>query len=727
MKKFLLFAAAALVAVSASAQLPKKHAAGKASAQKQFSLSSKQTNHKFVVAGEKSGVKATVDKSDKLFSKSNVNVKSIKQEGFKGALSHINRAAVQPAYTGFATQRSKNESVQWDVVFGSTEISEGQTVTYVQNLIPNIFGFEGGVLAAYTTTAEGIVIQPTLVASLPASDGSTTYYLFMESLTSSDGSITLTLNEDGSIGGTYSIGYSVYPNKTYNFDEWMQTYEGFANTQYRLPGQVVAPQVMFEPSNLILFAGLGLNGYSYNSNLSITGAFANTTFKNLTTDPATAWNWAAYQSGEGDDDPDVLAISSTDKDFVIPFGEDYVKNVQLTGTCESAVSEPFIFGVGKSKEEDGTNSYSNCYVYAGGTESSFAYNDGETTAIITRQDPDGDLTFYTNWATPDKAKNSMHKIYMYYEKPATPLYIEGVTLPLVGFTAQEGFNLKVKIYKASYPEGKTKPTLGDLIAEGDATSENINASFDMGLTAIEFRELYVEDEFGMSETLPYLFLDDEFIIVIEGWDNGTFSGVLGCQDAPLDNARISTWFEMTGEEGKMYSYTSWKTSLFVGLLGATYGYLHTDSETNITMPVAGGEASVNVSAMLRSVTEEGAYEPRIFIENIDSDTEISEETGLPAWLSIATANVNETADKFDLKFTAEALPDGIEGRYATIIFYQEGAQLKVNITQGNATGIAATKAEVKAGNAQMFNIAGQRVNNDYKGLVIKNGRKFMNK
>lgn len=48
------------------------------------------------------------------------------------------------------------------------------------------------------------------------------------------------------------------------------------------------------------------------------------------------------------------------------------------------------------------------------------------------------------------------------------------------------------------------------------------------------------------------------------------------------------------------------------------------------------------------------------------------------------------------------------------------------LTIGSETdGIVVTKADEKSGNAQMFNIAGQRVNKDFKGLVIKNGKKMV--
>jgi hypothetical protein len=48
--------------------------------------------------------------------------------------------------------------------------------------------------------------------------------------------------------------------------------------------------------------------------------------------------------------------------------------------------------------------------------------------------------------------------------------------------------------------------------------------------------------------------------------------------------------------------------------------------------------------------------------------------------------------------------------------------------QGNGeSGINTIKNDIGNANAAIFNVAGQRVNNNYKGLVVKDGRKFMNK
>lgn len=716
MKKFLLFAAAAVIAVSANAQVSKKQFNSKPVAKKQVEQLSQAK--KYQVAGAKFGVAPAMDKTFKQFRQlSTKELKSLKP--VKRAFKSARAGEVQEQYKGYGTHRKDNTDTDWTVYTGTS--TKDASVTLIQDVIPDIFGF-GGIVVPYTLSEGKIVIAPQLIASFPDENAPTgTYYLFLEDASSSDGYIRLTLDDDGNITGKYSIIYSIYPAETYNYNDWVATYDGFQNIQYTVPGKEVAPEVSFEPSSLVLFAGLGLNGYSFNNNLAIAGAYTTTSFVNRTSDVATAWNWSAYDASS---EAEAFFASGTDKNFnLVLNGDDVVKNITLVGTNGSKVSDPFVFGIGKSKDDGGAPRYTNSYLYASGGANNFLLND-ETPAIMTRQDPDGDLTFYTNWATPDKASNSMSKIYIYHEKPSAPLYITGVTLPLVGFSAQEDFNLHIKIVKCSFTSATSKPTLGEVIAEGDATSENINAEFDSGLTAIEI-PLYRTDEDGLSEDLDHLFINDEFIIVIEGWDNGTFSGALGSQDAPLDNARTSTWFEKTGEEGSMYAYTSWKTSLFVGLLDATYGYLYTTDDTHMVIPEAGGQVSINVHPMY-SYSDAGAeqlgYKTRLWLDETVAGNEI------PDWLQLGW--INEDYDEnftFDLVAQADALPEGVEGREATIVLYQEGAQLTITVTQGKSTGINVTTKTVKTSNTPMFNLAGQRVNKDFKGLIVKDGRKMINK
>ncbi|MBO4964437.1 MAG: hypothetical protein J6C31_08365, partial [Prevotella sp.] len=71
------------------------------------------------------------------------------------------------------------------------------------------------------------------------------------------------------------------------------------------------------------------------------------------------------------------------------------------------------------------------------------------------------------------------------------------------------------------------------------------------------------------------------------------------------------------------------------------------------------------------------------------------------------------------------------GKVASFTFANAGEQpfavLVVEYEAGSADGIADINADVNDANAPAYNLAGQRVNANAKGLVIKNGKKYVNK
>jgi hypothetical protein len=66
----------------------------------------------------------------------------------------------------------------------------------------------------------------------------------------------------------------------------------------------------------------------------------------------------------------------------------------------------------------------------------------------------------------------------------------------------------------------------------------------------------------------------------------------------------------------------------------------------------------------------------------------------------------------------------------SITFTNTGEQccyvIEITIATGSpVTGIQTVKAQTIDLNAPAYNLAGQKVSNDFKGLVIKNGKKFV--
>ncbi|MCR4919875.1 MAG: hypothetical protein K5928_08725 [Prevotella sp.] len=724
MRKLLLLSAAVLLSSAASAQLTSKasntnvKAAGQhkalpqATFKKQEAVAAKQVG-KPVFSGLSQQKRFTISESQK---------QSLKRSSAVTRLNAPRRAGqVQELYNASGVYMEYNTPVQWEMMSSTAE--DGTLL--LADLIPDSIWGEGGVALPYTLEGNTITIEPQKVAS------SDDFNLYFFDFNTDDGVLYLTLGEDGSLsysGSDLMLGYGAFSG---DFDPTLDTYLGYfelvSHIDYRKPGDAPkTPLTSFEAANTVLFAGLGASGYSYNNNLAMFSPYAPVKFHNTTMDVATRWSWTATEMYEEE-----TQLTASTVDFTInTLGGAQYGNIALVGENSGSVADTVKFGAGHP-DKDGAVQYEAFYAYAGDTGDSFTFSDG-TQATMSVLNPDCDLTFYTNFATPDKASDSMSKIYCYQGKPAAPLYIEGFNLPVVGYEQLTKFQLTLKVYKC-HNLGNGKLELGDLIAQSRANSKSVDQTYaeQSGLTVINFNQLAVEDETGMTQNIDYLFIDDEFVVVIEGWDNGTFSAVLGCESEPYANKTISTWFELTEEPGSMYRYTSWPTSLWVGINGAAMGYLHTTDNTNLVIDNNGGQASIHVDPMLYSTdseTEEPTY--RLFIESITVDGEEVED--LPEWLTISIANEDYSTDAdgrfingidYDLVFQATAIPEDVTDRNCEITFMQEGAQLTVKVAQGENAGVEGVKTTV-VNNGRIYNLAGRQARSG-KGIMVRDGKKFI--
>ncbi|MBM0142725.1 hypothetical protein [Segatella copri] len=112
--------------------------------------------------------------------------------------------------------------------------------------------------------------------------------------------------------------------------------------------------------------------------------------------------------------------------------------------------------------------------------------------------------------------------------------------------------------------------------------------------------------------------------------------------------------------------------------------------------------------------------------NVDTDLKMSDgtvtSTGSKNVYGLATVNGQDGFYKAPTDKTIPAKCGYLEvTQTAGAAFYSLG-----DIT-GNTTGIADVKAETVKADAQMYNLAGQKVGKGYKGIVIKNGKKMIQK
>lgn len=713
MKKILLIIAAAVFAGSASAQTQSKKLDAK-----KYSITKVQQVGRVQVEDNVPAKLSTMKRQDvrsevkrvhqataQELQKMNIKPVSVAAPAKVGALAN--------SYTGTAIEYGSNENATWQMLLGTFEEDNSPALI---NVIPTPFSNLAEIPVSYTQEGAAIKVPAQRVATASLSDG-TTLYCYLVNIGSSveDGSHNFTLDEDGTLTyDNYYASYCFFKEDDVNWTS-LYTYYAYTNVKYVAEGVVVAPEALYEPKGVYLHANITPLFHSYPTNYAIVPAYTEVSFKNLTTDLADSWNWSVSST-----DDDAEAITGTERDFSFnTIGNTAYTPVSLIASNQDKASSPFVWGLGSS------GNYEKAYIFAGETADDFA--DEEESSIITRANPDFQIAYYSYMGTPDvNSQNySIATLILYQGKPEAPLYFTGANLLVRDFaiTAGKDLDLKLKIQKVTR-SASGSITLGDVIAESDLDPEDIIYGDETNGTALlNWTSLYVEDDLGLSQPLDYLFVEDEFALVIEGWDNGTFTAIPFGEYNPLDQSPINT-YEMDTDDTSIYRMTS--ANMIAGFNDAAYGFLYTEDNTNINIAAEGGEAKITVEPMLISQdSETGLPTTRLWLD------EDSEE--VPEWLEVSyvdnyVLNDAQTAldeASFDLVFKAEALPAGVEGRSVNLTFFQEGAKLTVTVAQGNAAGISVVATTTKATDSKLYNLAGQRVNKNFKGIVVKDGKKFV--
>lgn len=701
MKKFLLIAAAVLVASTASAQLLKKQS----STVKQTLVRSELKHvqkQQVPVNMLKASMQTTADapmqsrlgKSIKLSARELKTVKTARKA-----------AELQTQYDCYGID-DKGENVTWTMA--SAENEDGDM--FLLNVIPTPYPEELPVIGAEINQSGSVInIGVQEVLSYEAEDGSVVH-VFLTGEVENDHSINLTINDDGTLSTVKGeeINYLAFDSDKIDVSNIYQRvadgghYLGYieyvGHIQYMLPGMSPTPNPNYAPEGVNLNITMTPAGQWYGHQFSIMPANVPAQFTNFTTDMADAFEWTVT-----DEDDEVITGNERDFSFVPTCFKQY-SIPAMVAKYKDAASNPFQWN------EDG-------YVLGSGGASIYLQDPGDI--MVNNCNLDYGLSLYSFMGTPDvnTQQYSISNLIVYQGKPTAPLYFEGINFYVYNFEQKEDFELTCKIMKCHRDENG-KLELGDLIAVADIDTESmtITEDGDVLLTWTQFEE---EDEYGFTSPVEFVQVEDEFCIVFEGWDNGTFSAVPVGERTNTSAQLTSSYLTITGSED-VVGFQSMKNRLYVGFIEGVYGSLYTADDTTLEMPVEGGSATLHIEPMYSTSDEEGNSVTALWF---------AEDYELPEWINLSVSNEVYTSDdySFDLTVEAAALPNGVEGRTETIDLYQYGAKLTLVVNQGKVDGITVTTATVRTADGKVYSLDGRRQLKTVNGIVIRDGRKFIRK
>lgn len=269
-------------------------------------------------------------------------------------------------------------------------------------------------------------------------------------------------------------------------------------------------------------------------------------------------------------------------------------------------------------------------------------------------------------------------IVTYYEKPLGPLTIHSITL--IGYSEShqplnEEISLKLEIRNLD-ENGRVDMT-GEPLASSSATSSDvIQCMEDEPAFAINFSFTEI-NEFGLPIEADYI-MEKACAVVVTGFDQEGCDYGIYCANAVGPQRCGTSWLLL--EDGSLCTYVfkeeeqNPRFNAFVQLNGY-YPYLSALSEYAI-VPDEGG------AAMYESNGE--FYSPQ-FISNFpatgDDAVEIVSE--IPAWLTVTPSDFG--FDKYKTivyVVEGEPLPEGVDGRTATLEISNHGLRKSFKIYQG---------------------------------------------
>ncbi len=502
---------------------------------------------------------------------------------------------------------------------------------------------------------------------------------------------------------------------------------------------------MYETEYVISAQGIG---YYYNTILAVP-AWQDYTFENMSSNPASTY-WFIDDINYNQTYPAMIDESGNLTLYTYPGGYGYLNPVlqTITGT------DSYVMGT-----------YGDNSMYAGWSEASYVMqylgfidNKDDYTGFSDGTYISGSQSFSYNgstWTTSELVQT--------YPAPASTLYAEDLRVKVVTNSTllKNGKEITMNIYTNNgksiedddYELGELKETL-------TATIDDFEEAFTSNGTTVGFLHFSkkVDDSiFGTME--EPITIDYPMTIYIEDIDDPDVDlGICGYVLYDCDDQTGISDIRFTGyndEETRLFSYNDvgmGMNIMFNGIMdkiivqselvygdgydGDGYNILKISDDGKTCNTYGVDENSYyNLKAAfvetVRAWYDEDGNENYYFDEIAQTTDEDNE------WITNIIADTSDYSYEDGyfanyVSFEAEPLPEGMTGRSAVIYLKGSGctADTPIIIIQGDAEvpeGIETVTASSAKKSAGTYSITGQRVSDKAKGIVIRDGKKYLNK
>lgn len=349
-----------------------------------------------------------------------------------------------------------------------------------------------------------------------------------------------------------------------------------------------------------------------------------------------------------------------------------------------------------------------------------------------------------------------------YPKPITSLYFDEIHALIWNISGNTTLlsdkdTLNLSIYKvvktAEGNDSVTKELLGTMQAtKADITSDNEWSGVTNGRSGIVTFYNKVDDGFGSLMNEPII-IKDAFAVKVSGFVGKKIGFYFSQAPEYMKTSETETSYtfdpatpdgasfvcEAEGQPSvnRHYIWPCYPCLTFHGVQdNAKFITSYTnDSNVKVSLeeldaPTAGGAAvsAGNDPAYLETALPfndvSGTANYTVNIKYQDGDSE---------WLTLDKVDASHYIDYgyTGLAFKATALPSGKTGRRAIVTVEGKGVTSNsIVIRQGDdkTTGISSVSAQTATvSSSKAYNLAGQQVSKDFKGIIVKDGNKYFNK